>query len=66
MADDPFATPQVQRTQSLLQPMGVKTVYSKIFPEEVADYKAPADSVAKPGRRPSCSAPPTCRPFPPL
>jgi branched-chain amino acid transport system substrate-binding protein len=47
MADDPFATPQVQRTQSLLQPMGVKTAYSKVFPEEVADYKAPADSVAQ-------------------
>ena len=46
MADDPFATPQVQRTQSLLQPMGVKTAYSKVFPEEVADYQAPADSVA--------------------
>jgi branched-chain amino acid transport system substrate-binding protein len=47
MADDPFATPQVQRTQSLLEPMGVKTAYSKVFPEEVADYKAPADSVAQ-------------------
>jgi len=47
MADDPFATPQVQRTQSLLQPMGVKTAYSKVFPEEAADYKAPADSVAQ-------------------
>jgi branched-chain amino acid transport system substrate-binding protein len=47
MADDPFATPQVQRTQSLLQPMGVKTAYSKVFPEEVADYTAPADSVAQ-------------------
>ena len=47
MADDPFATPQVLRTQSLLQPMGVKTAYSKVFPEEVADYKAPADSVAQ-------------------
>src|SRR4029079_6588093 len=44
MADDPFATPQVQRTQSLLQPIGVKTAYSKVFPEEVAAYKAPADS----------------------
>ena len=49
MADDPFATPQVQRTQALLQPMGVTTVYSKIFPEEVAAYQAPADSVAKSG-----------------
>ncbi len=46
MANDPFATPQVQRTQSMLAPLGVKTVYSKIFPEEVADYKAPADDVA--------------------
>jgi len=45
-ADDPFAIPQVQRTQTLLQPMGVKTAYSKVFPEEVADYQAPADSVA--------------------
>ena len=46
MANDPFATPQVQRTQSLLVPLGVKTVYSKIFPEEVSAYKAPADDVA--------------------
>jgi branched-chain amino acid transport system substrate-binding protein len=49
MADDPFATPQVQRTQGLLQPLGVTTAYSKIFPEEVAAYKAPADSVARSG-----------------
>jgi branched-chain amino acid transport system substrate-binding protein len=46
MANDPFATPQVQHTQSLLEPMGIKTAYSNIFPEEVADYKAPADDVA--------------------
>jgi branched-chain amino acid transport system substrate-binding protein len=46
MADDPFATPQVQRTQSILQPLGIKTAYSKIFPEEVTAYKAPADDVA--------------------
>jgi branched-chain amino acid transport system substrate-binding protein len=46
MANDPFATPQVQRTQSLLAPLGIKTAYEKIFPEEVADYKAPADDVA--------------------
>ncbi len=46
MANDPFATPQVQRTQSQLQPLGVRTVYSQVFPEEVADYKAPADDVA--------------------
>ncbi|HMD91877.1 MAG TPA: amino acid ABC transporter substrate-binding protein [Trebonia sp.] len=46
MADDPFATPPVQAAQAKLQALGVKTVYSKIFPEEVADYTAPADQVA--------------------
>jgi branched-chain amino acid transport system substrate-binding protein len=46
MADDPFATPQVQLTQSNLQPLGIKTAYSKIFPEEESAYKAPADDVA--------------------
>jgi len=48
-ADDPFASPQVQRTQSILQPMGIKTSYSKIFPEEESAYKAPADDVAASG-----------------
>jgi branched-chain amino acid transport system substrate-binding protein len=46
MANDPFATPQVQRAQGLLQPLGIKTVYSKIFPEEVPDYLPNADLVA--------------------
>jgi branched-chain amino acid transport system substrate-binding protein len=46
MADDPFADPPVQLAQQELQALGVKTVYSKIFPEEAADYKAPADDVA--------------------
>ena len=41
MADDPFATPPVQAAQAKLEALGVKTVYSKIFPEEVADYTAP-------------------------
>jgi branched-chain amino acid transport system substrate-binding protein len=49
MADDPFATPPVQLAQQMLQKLGVKTVYSKIFPEEAADYKAPADQVAASG-----------------
>jgi branched-chain amino acid transport system substrate-binding protein len=48
-ADDPFASPQVQRTQSILQPMGIKTAYSKIFPEEESAYKGPADDVAASG-----------------
>jgi branched-chain amino acid transport system substrate-binding protein len=46
MANDPFATPQVQRVQGLLQPAGFSTVYSKIFPEEVPDYLPNADIVA--------------------
>lgn len=46
MADDPFATPQVQRTQGLLTPLGIRAVYSKIFPEEVPDYLPNGDLVA--------------------
>jgi branched-chain amino acid transport system substrate-binding protein len=49
MADDPFATPPVLLAKSKLAPLGVKTVYSKIFPEEVTAYKAPADNVAATG-----------------
>jgi branched-chain amino acid transport system substrate-binding protein len=45
-AQDPFATPPVSMAQAALEKLGVKTVYSKTFPEEVADYKAPADQVA--------------------
>jgi branched-chain amino acid transport system substrate-binding protein len=49
MADDPFATPQVQLAQSKLQPLGIRTLYAKIFPEEVPDYKPNADLVAATG-----------------
>jgi branched-chain amino acid transport system substrate-binding protein len=49
MANDPFAMPQVQLTQGKMQALGVKTVYSKVFPEEVSAYKAPADDVAASG-----------------
>lgn len=49
MANDPFATPQVQRAQHLLTPLGIRAAYTKIFPEEVAGYKAPADDVAASG-----------------
>jgi branched-chain amino acid transport system substrate-binding protein len=49
MAQDPFADPPVQLAQTLLSKLGVRTVYSKVFPEEVADYKAPADQVAGTG-----------------
>jgi branched-chain amino acid transport system substrate-binding protein len=46
MANDPFAIPQVQRVQGIMQSAGIKTVYAKIFPEEVPDYLPNADIVA--------------------
>ena len=49
MADDPFADPPVQVAQQKLQALGVKTVYSKIFPAENASYKPAADQVANTG-----------------
>lgn len=49
-ADDPFATPPVQLAQSKLEALGVKTVYSKVFPEETSSYKPQADQVA--GKKP--------------
>ena len=49
MADDPFADPPVQIAQKKLEALGVKTVYSKIFPAENASYKPAADQVAATG-----------------
>jgi branched-chain amino acid transport system substrate-binding protein len=49
MADDPFADPPVQLAQQKLQALGVKTVYSKVFPAENASYKPAADQVAATG-----------------
>jgi branched-chain amino acid transport system substrate-binding protein len=49
MADDPFADPPVQLAQTMLQSLGVRTVYSKIFPAEVSAYKPQADQVAASG-----------------
>jgi branched-chain amino acid transport system substrate-binding protein len=46
MAQDPFADPPVQLAQSKLQALGIKTVYSNIFPAEPSDYTAQADQVA--------------------
>src|SRR6476660_9547847 len=46
MADDPFADPPVQLAQTRLKALGVKTVYSKIFPAENASYKPAAPTVA--------------------
>jgi len=46
MADDPFGYPPVQSAQSIMEAAGIRTVYSKIFPEEEADYTPAADDVA--------------------
>ncbi len=48
MAQDPFADPPVQLAQTLLQNLGIKTVYSNIFAENGA-YKTPALQVATSG-----------------
>ncbi|HEY6493960.1 MAG TPA: amino acid ABC transporter substrate-binding protein [Trebonia sp.] len=45
-ANDPFAIPPVQLAQAKLTALGVKTVYSKVFPEETTSYKPAADVVA--------------------
>jgi branched-chain amino acid transport system substrate-binding protein len=49
MADDPFADPPVLAAQKTLENAGIRTVYSKIFPEKVSAYRAPADQVAASG-----------------
>ena len=49
MAQDPFADPPVQLAQTELQKLGVQTLYSNVFPEEVTSYKGPADQVAASG-----------------
>jgi branched-chain amino acid transport system substrate-binding protein len=49
MVDDPFADAMVQTAQQKMQALGVRTVYSKIFPAETASYKPAADQVAATG-----------------
>jgi branched-chain amino acid transport system substrate-binding protein len=46
MADDPFGYPPVQVAKKIMAAAGIKTVYSKIFPEEEVDYTPQADNVA--------------------
>ena len=48
-ANDPFAIAPVQGAKKILEAAGIKTVYSKTFPEEVSAYKAPADQTAASG-----------------
>jgi branched-chain amino acid transport system substrate-binding protein len=45
-ANDPFAIPPVQLAEAKLHALGVKTVYSNVFPEEPSSYKPAADQVA--------------------
>lgn len=44
--NDPFDEPETQGAQQVLQAAGIKTVYSKVFPQEVADYTPIADQIA--------------------
>ena len=61
MAQDPFADPPVQQAQQKLQALGVKTVYSNIFPAEPSSY-TPAGRPGGGARPPTSwsSAQPTC------
>jgi branched-chain amino acid transport system substrate-binding protein len=49
MAQDPFADPPVQLAETLLSNLGVRAVYTNIFPEDPTQYKAPAQAVAASG-----------------
>ena len=49
MAQDPFADPPVQLAEELLTNLGVKAIYTNIFPEDPTQYKAPAQQVAQSG-----------------
>ena len=62
MAQDPFADPPVQLTQTLLSNADIRTVYSNIFPENVGSIRTRPSRWPRPARSSSCSAPPTCRP----
>lgn len=45
-SNDPFTEPSVQWAEQKLSAMGIKTVYSKVFPAEVTDYTPIANAVA--------------------
>ena len=49
MAQDPFADPPVQLAETLLTQLGVRAIYTNIFPEDPTQYKAPAQQVAASG-----------------
>lgn len=49
MVDSPFTVPPVMLAKAMLTKAGVKSVYTKIFPEEVPDFKPAADNVVASG-----------------
>ena len=48
-SNDPFTEPQLPVAEHILEKAGVKTVYFKVFPDEVTDYTPIADAVAASG-----------------
>jgi branched-chain amino acid transport system substrate-binding protein len=46
VVDNPFTIPPEQKARNELQALGVKTVYYKVFPSEVPDFRSAADDVA--------------------
>jgi branched-chain amino acid transport system substrate-binding protein len=47
--NNPFTIPPVQRARKQLESAGVRTVYYKVLPAEVPDFKSAADQVAATG-----------------
>lgn len=45
MVDSPFTVPPVMLAKAMLTKIGIRSVYTKIFPEEVPDFKPAADNV---------------------
>ncbi|MDX6283924.1 MAG: branched-chain amino acid transport system substrate-binding protein [Kribbellaceae bacterium] len=44
--DDPFARPVIESMQSQLEKLGVKTVYSKVYPADTANFQTTASGIA--------------------
>lgn len=45
--DDPFAAPVISNMQVLLEAAGIKTVYSKVYPEDTTNFQPFAAAIAK-------------------
>jgi branched-chain amino acid transport system substrate-binding protein len=44
--DDPFARPVIESLQAQLEKLGVKTVYSKVYPPDTANFQTMAAAIA--------------------